>query len=178
MRRQVRNTLIILGFGAALVASIGAAGVWGGYRMNMTRSYPLGLWRIEAQAREYRAGDVVFICPPGDETFDLALERGYLPRGLCPGGAGPLIKEIVAVAEQVVTIGESVIIDGAMLPDSTVRRIDSEGRALPQATGGLVPAGHVFLHSAFLGSFDSRYFGPVPASGILGLARPVITHAP
>jgi conjugative transfer signal peptidase TraF len=178
MRRQVRQALIILGVGVALVASIGAAGVWGGYRLNMTRSYPLGLWRIEASARGYRAGDVVFICPPSGEAFDLARERGYLPRGLCPGGTGPLIKEIVAVAGQMVSIGGSVTIDGVALADSIVGQHDVEGRALPPAAGGVVPAGYVFLHSAFSGSFDSRYFGPVPASGILGLARPVFTLAP
>ncbi|MDX0760458.1 conjugal transfer protein TraF, partial [Sinorhizobium medicae] len=41
-----------------------------------------------------------------------------------------------------------------------------------------VPANYVFLHSRFAGSYDSRYFGPVPASGILGLAQEVLTYEP
>jgi type IV secretory pathway protease TraF len=35
-----------------------------------------------------------------------------------------------------------------------------------------------FLHSSFTASFDSRYFGPLPTSGILGLAESVLTYAP
>ncbi|MBB4116372.1 type IV secretory pathway protease TraF [Rhizobium sp. BK226] len=44
--------------------------------------------------------------------------------------------------------------------------------------GGIVPPGYLFLHSSFEGSYDSRYFGPVPDAGILGLARPVFTFDP
>jgi len=43
------------------------------------------------------------------------------------------------------------------------------------APGGVVPSGYLFLHSSFASSYDSRYFGPVPATGLLGLARPVLT---
>ena len=98
MRRQCRNAFIILGGGAALVLTIVAAGSWGGYRLNMTRSYPLGLWQIKAMGREPDVGDVVFICPPQAAAFVLALERGYLPPGPCTGGTAPLIKAVAAVA--------------------------------------------------------------------------------
>ncbi|RUW00077.1 conjugal transfer protein TraF, partial [Mesorhizobium sp. M1A.F.Ca.IN.022.05.2.1] len=39
-------------------------------------------------------------------------------------------------------------------------------------------AGFLFLHSDFAGSYDSRYFGPIPASGLLGRARPLLTFQP
>lgn len=178
MRRQRRNALIILGVGAALTASIAVAGAWGGYRLNMTRSYPLGLWRIEALQRGPKTGDTVFICPPAAPAFELALARGYLPRGLCPGETGPLIKTIAAVADQNIATERRVYIDGRLLENSDVRTADAEGRALPTFTGGIIPAGSIFLHSKFPGSYDSRYFGPVPASGILGLARPILTFTP
>jgi type IV secretory pathway protease TraF len=42
----------------------------------------------------------------------------------------------------------------------------------------MVRAGEVYLHSDFIGSWDSRYFGPVPVSGVLGLAQEVLTYAP
>jgi len=45
-------------------------------------------------------------------------------------------------------------------------------------SGGVVPLGHLYLHSSFVGSYDSRYFGPVPAEGVLGRAVPVITFGP
>lgn len=178
MRRQRRNAFIILGAGAALVLSIAAAGAWGGYRLNVTRSYPLGLWQIKTMQREPNVGDIVFVCPPETSAFELALKRGYLPRGLCAGGTGPLIKTVAALAGQDIAIGARVHIDGRLLDHSELRTVDAEGRALPAFAGGVVPTGNVFLHSRFPGSYDSRYFGPVPAAGVLGLARPILTFTP
>lgn len=178
MRRQRRNAVIILGAGAALVLSIAGAGAWGGYRLNTTRSYPLGLWRIEAIQHEPKVGDVVFICPPKTPAFDLAFARGYLPRGLCAGGTGPLIKTVAAIAGQNIAIDGRVHIDGRRLEHSELRTVDTEGRVLTAFVGGVVPTGNVFLHSRYPGSYDSRYFGPVPAAGILGLAQPILTFTP
>jgi conjugative transfer signal peptidase TraF len=178
MRRQRRNAFIILGVGAAIAASIAVAGAWGGYRLNMTQSFPIGLWRIEVMQREPNVGDTVFICPPNTPAFDLALDLGYLPRGLCPGGTGPLIKTVAALAGQDVVIDGRVHVDGRLLDHSELRLADAESRALAAFAGGVVPASNVFLHSKFPGSYDSRYFGPVPAGGILGLARPVFTITP
>jgi len=149
-----------------------------GFRFNLTPSYPIGLWRIEALDRPLTVGDLVFICPPETAAFMLGLERGYVRRGLCPGWLSPLIKTVVALPGQHVEIDDVVMIDGRELPHSDVRAVDVEGRALPSYPGGLVPACHLFLHSSFVGSYDSRYFGSIPASGILGLARPVLTAAP
>lgn len=178
MRSQRRNAFTILGAGVALVLSIAAAGAWGGYRLNMTRSYPLGLWRIEVMQRNAKVGDVIFICPPEAPVFELALKRGYLPRGLCAGGTGPLIKKVAALAGQDIVIDGRVRIDGRLLDHSELSAVDTKGRALPAFVGGVVPTGNVFLHSRFQGSYDSRYFGPVPATGILGLARHVLTFTP
>ncbi|WP_081770538.1 MULTISPECIES: conjugative transfer signal peptidase TraF [unclassified Mesorhizobium] len=128
--------------------------------------------------RKPDVGDVVFICPPQAAAFELALERGYLPPGPCAGGTGPLIKAVAALAGQDIAIDGRVQIDGRLLDHSELRTVDTEGRALPAFAGGVVPAGNVFLHSRFPGSYDSRYFGPIPAAGILGLARPILTFTP
>ena len=178
MEGQRRKAVVILGTSAVLTASIAAVCAWGGYRLNMTPSYPLGLWRIEVMRRDARVGDVIFICPPKTPAFELARERGYLPRGLCSGGTGPLIKMVAALARQRVTIDSRVNIDGRRLDQSEVQAADSQGRALTAFAGGVVPPGHVFLHSKYSGSYDSRYFGPISADGILGFARPVFTFAP
>lgn len=173
-----RVAIRLVGAAAAILVAVAAAGWLGGYRVNFTPSYPLGLWRIEAMARTATTGDLVFVCPPQSPQFTIAFERGYIRRGLCPGGFSPLIKTIVATAGQSVDIGEHVSIDGLPLAYSKVRNHDAEGRALSRWPGGSVPHGHLYLHSDFAGSFDSRYFGPVPASGLLGLAHPVLTIDP
>ena len=177
MTRQGR-TLAIIGPGAVLLGSMAAAFAWGAYRVNFTPSYPLGLWQIETLDRPVAVGDRVFICPPSGPAVDLARARFYLPRGLCPAGTAPLIKTVVALAGQSIRIEGQVIIDDAPLAASTVHAQDAEGRPMKPWMGGIVPEGEVFLHSNFVGSYDSRYFGPVPAAGILGLAREVITFAP
>jgi conjugative transfer signal peptidase TraF len=101
-----------------------------------------------------------------------------LRSGLCPGWFSPLIKTVLAVSGQQIDISMTVAIDGTRLAHSDVRRTDAEGRQLPVFAGGVVPSGQVFLHSDFAGSYDSRYFGPIPDTGLLGLAEPVLTLAP
>lgn len=173
-----RHAMVTIGAGAGLIAILFAAGSWGGLRINFTLSYPLGLWRVMPLDRPAAVGDRLFICPPETAAFALALERGYVRRGLCPGWMSPLIKTVVAVAGQRIAIGPSILIDGRTLNHSDIHAADAEGRVLPRSLGGIVPADQVFLHSDFAGSYDSRYFGPIPADGILGLAQPLLIITP
>lgn len=149
-----------------------------GLRVNLTPSYPIGLWRVEPLVRDVAVGDRIFICPPQTAAFERARERGYLGHGLCPGWFSPLIKTVVAVAGQHVVIHGSIAVDGVQLPRSSVRPVDGEGRTLTAASSDRVSAGQLFLFSEFAGSYDSRYFGPVPAIGVLGLAEPILTFEP
>jgi len=160
---------------ALVIAGAAVAGWLGGYRLNETPSYPLGLWRIDPMERPVVVGDRVFICPPSTPDFAIAFERGYVRRGVCPGWLSPLIKTVAAVAGQHINVGLSVRVDGRPLGHSEIHAVDAQGRALLPYAGGTVPAGTLYLHSDFAGSYDSRYFGPIPATGLLGLARPVFT---
>lgn len=178
MVRQRKIAIGTLAAGAGILAALAAGGFWGGLRLNLTPSYPLGIWRVQPIDREAVIGDLVFICPPDTPAFVLGVERGYLPVGLCPSGTAPLIKSVVAVAGQVVEVEDTIAIDGIELKNSGVRSTDAQGRPLSVFPGGQVPPGSVFLHSDFGGSYDSRYFGPLPADGILGLATPVLVLAP
>lgn len=165
-------TVVTVMFGVIAVAFVG------GFRLNLTPSEPLGLWRIQPLHRAVSAGDLVFVCPPITALFEEARRRGYLRRGSCPGGVAPLIKTVAALPGECVEIGAGVVIDGKKLPASNLRPTDGEGRAIRRYAGGMVPAAHLFLHSSYASSYDSRYFGPVPDSGLLGLARPVLTFNP
>lgn len=176
MRRG--RVVIFLGIAAIGAVTLAMIGGVGGYRLNLTPSEPLGLWRIEALKRPVAVGDLVFICPPATSMFVDAFGRGYLRPGLCPGGLAPLLKTVVAVPGQRVRIGDDVVIDGSPLAASRVRTKDGQGRVVAPFAGGTVPPGHLFLHSSFASSYDSRYFGPLPAAGLIGLARPVLTFDP
>lgn len=161
----------------ATACLITAAAV-GGFRLNLTPSEPLGLWRIEKPGRPVEIGDLVFICPPATATFEEARRRRYLRRGLCDRGFAPLIKTVVALPGQRIEVTDHVVIDGRSLAASAVRKTDGQGRTLTFYSGGVLPPGHLYLHSSFASSYDSRYFGPVPDSGLLGLARPILTFDP
>ncbi|CDZ42246.1 Conjugative transfer signal peptidase TraF [Neorhizobium galegae bv. officinalis] len=173
-----RRILQFLAGAAVVVSALAATAFAGGYRLNLTPSEPLGLWRIEEFQRPVFIGDLVFLCPPTTAMFAEAWRRGYLRRGLCPSGFAPLIKTVAALPGQRVDITDHVLVDGRLVPASSVWRTDGEGRAINPDAGGVVPPHHLFLYSPFASSYDSRYFGPVPDSGILGLARPVLTFEP
>lgn len=176
--RQRRVVLITLTATAGLLIPIVAAGWIGGLRLNTTASEPLGLWRVVPLSSPIRIGQMVFICPPDNDVMREALRRGYLRAGLCSGGFGPLIKTVVAVAGQHVDVTDHVAVDGVRVPGSRIVERDGQGRVLRHDRSGIVPSGAVYLHSGFVGSWDSRYFGPVPASGVLGLAQEILTYAP
>lgn len=174
---RMQLILSLASVGVAISSLVVTAWI-GGYRLNLTPSEPLGLWRIEPLHRAVETGDLVFVCPPMTATFKQAGKRGYLRQGLCTSGFAPLIKTVVALGGQQVKITDHVIIDGRALPASAVRQRDGIGRKLIPDPGGVVPPGHLFLHSSFESSYDSRYFGPIPVSGLLGLARPILIIDP
>jgi conjugative transfer signal peptidase TraF len=157
-----------------LIVLLGGAG----FRVNLTPSEPMGLWRIVEPDRPILVGDLIFICPPATDGMGEARERGYLRFGLCAGRVAPLIKTVAAISGQAIETHDDVHIDGRPLPHSRVARTDGQGREMVHYEGGIVPPGTVFLHSEFPGSFDSRYFGPLPMDGILGLAQEVWTYVP
>jgi|EndMetStandDraft_7_1072992.scaffolds.fasta_scaffold106395_2 conjugative transfer signal peptidase TraF len=175
-QRRLALALLAVSCGVALVVILG--GSIGGLRINTTLSEPPGLWRVAPLDRQVQVGDMVFACPSEVGAISEGFERGYLRSGLCPGGFGPLIKTVAAVAGQRIDVASAITIDGRPIANSNLVAQDGLGRTLRPYAGGTVPAGFVFLYSPFPGSWDSRYFGPVPATGVLGLAKQVLTYAP
>ncbi|MQB08194.1 conjugative transfer signal peptidase TraF [Agrobacterium tumefaciens] len=173
-----RRLLLFLAGAGGTIAALAAVAYMGGFRLNLTPSEPLGLWRIVALQRPIGTGDLVFICPPPIASFEEARRRGYVRHGLCPSGFAPLIKTVAALPGQHIEIGANVTVDGRSLASSIVRASDGEGRPITPFKTGIVPPKNLFLHSSFASSYDSRYFGPVPDTGLLGLARPVLTFDP
>lgn len=174
LSRRSRPLLVITGLmlGLAILASGFHAGR---FLVNLTPSAPLGLWHIEFLDRAVQRGDIVFVCPPSGAAMAEAWRRGYLRSGLCGGGFAPLIKLVAGVPGETVVIDKVVRIDGRLLTGSVLLQKDSRGRPISAHGGGRIPIGSIYLHSAYRGSFDSRYFGPVAADNVLGLAREVLT---
>jgi len=151
-----------------------------GYRINLTPSMPLGVWK---ESRAIDRGSYIAAClAPDSGAAQLAVERGYLPAGQCPGGLAPLLKQIVAIPGDTVTLTDvQVWINDVLLSGSRALSEDSAGRPLVPFPRGTyrVPPGEYWLFATNLPqSFDSRYFGPVPESSILTSLVPVITFEP
>ena len=168
-RRFPRRAPLILtagAFAALLVPALHAMPlrlVW-----NASASVPVGLYRIEPPAA-IGVGDLVLMHPsPALER--LMAERRYVERGVS------LLKPVAAVAGATVCrTGLSVTIDGhaaaVALPSDRI------GRALPRWSGCRRLGSDEFFLIAptSAASFDSRYFGPVTRTQIIGRAIPVWT---
>ncbi len=164
---------------AALASVLGglAAAVAGGVRWNGSASMPQGLWLLAPADSAIRRGEIVAACPPDTIAVREAALRGYIPAGRCPDGLEPLLKTAAAVAGDMVMVTRSgVTVNGVPVEDTMPLDRDGTGRRLQPFPVGAhsVPPGQIWLLSSHqpLG-FDSRYFGPVPAANVRGVARPV-----
>ena len=128
---------------------------------NATASAPLG-WYAVLPATQIRVGDVVLArIPAGAEQF--ADRRGYLPATV------PILKRVGALAGQWVCAQDEHITVNFATP-VRILMWDGQGRALRAWTGcRKLRANEVFLLSEVSpGSFDSRYFGPIPRRLVIG----------
>jgi conjugative transfer signal peptidase TraF len=162
---------------ASLVLGLLAVADVSGFRVNTTDSMPRGLWRVTELAASLSRGQIVTVCPPLVGAYRLGTQRGYVEAGSCPDGYAPIIKPVAATEGDLVTVSRAgVTVNGRPLLGTAPLDTDSAGRPLmPLAPGRYqVRRGDVWLLATYdPRSFDSRYFGPVPESSVLALARPV-----
>ncbi|WP_298193125.1 S26 family signal peptidase [Novosphingobium sp.] len=141
---------------------------------NASASAPTGLYAINP-LRKPAVGDMVAVTPPPALGRVMA-ERHYLPIGV------PLLKHVAArPGAQICRRFATVTIDGRRV--AIAKPADSHGRPLPVWRGcRVLRDGELFLLNPAPDSFDGRYFGAVPATGLLGRATPILTrdtpHAP
>lgn len=100
---------------------------------------------------------------------ELAVERGYLRAGRCPGGAAPVLKTVWGLGGDVVSVGlDGIAVNGEVKVNSGPRSVDSQGRGLASYPHGefTLKPGYVWLGSEHERGFDSRNFGPVEAESV------------
>ena len=176
-RARLRARLVLAGLSVCGLAAL----AWASFVHPLPRliynpsdSVAVGWYRVDPQGHgidslphSFSVGSIVLITLPPDAAA-LAAQRGYLPARV------PLLKRVGAVAPQEVCTARGVVrIDD--VPSATVLPADRWDRPLPswQQCRRLEP-GELFLLSVTNpASFDSRYFGPVSASAVIGVAQPV-----
>jgi conjugative transfer signal peptidase TraF len=135
---------------------------------NVSESAPIGLYYVQPAGALF-VTTLVLAMPPEPLASSLA-QAGYLPRGI------PLLKRILAVPGQSVCRDKLIItVDGVEV--GTARERDRRGRSLPTWQGcRAIANGELFLMNwDEPASLDSRYFGPIPTSAIIGRADPLWT---
>ncbi len=122
------------------------------------------------------AAHIVSVAPPDTTIFQLARSRHYLDWGSCPGGYSALLKPVVAIpGDRVAVSSEGIAVNGVRIPNSKPLSTDNSGRPLTPVKFGTyeIKPGTVWLVSNSARSFDSRYFGALPQTSVLGAAKPI-----
>ena len=135
---------------------------------NASASVPIGLYRI-VPGGHVDVTDLAVVMPPAELAMFLDARR-YLPRGL------PLIKRVLALGGATVCRHGSTITAYDGIYGQALAR-DTRGRPLPDWQGcrTLHDGEAFFMNWDSPDSFDSRYFGPLPLTTIVGRAIPVWT---
>ena len=174
---RLRARLMLAGLSACGLAAL----AWASFvhplprlTYNPSDSVAVGWYRVDpldhrtsSPPHPLSVGSIVLVPLPA-EAAALAAQRGYLPTRI------PLLKRVGAVAPQEVCIADGKVhIDG--VPSAAVLSADRWGRPLPSwQQCHRLRHGELFLLSVTNpASFDSRYFGPVSAASVIGVARPV-----
>ncbi|MCC6827443.1 MAG: S26 family signal peptidase [Caenibius sp.] len=170
-RRYVMATAIAASAFAAAFVAVAISDPFPRFIWNASASAPIGLYRIHSD-RDPPLGALVAVAPPKHLSRWLSA-RGYLPEGV------PLLKHVAAKAGQrVCRTGDVVSLDAR--PVATARARDGQGRPLPvwQGCRALKPGEIFLLNPSAPDSLDGRYFGPLPASTVIGRATPLHLRAP
>ena len=125
-----------------------------GLVLNVTGSMPGTIYKL-GHGEKY---SLVSICSP--------IPHPSIGHGSCPDGSMPLIKRVVGVAGDLVTVtDDGVEINGQPVSNSKPLDLDTKGQDLPHMRGIFVlKQGEIWTAGEHPNSFDSRYFGPVKFS--------------
>jgi len=148
---------------ATAVADLPTRLVW-----NATASAPIGFYTIEPADR-IGVPELVAVMPP-EPLAAFMIERGYVGRGV------PLLKRVLGLpGQRVCRTGSTITVDGVEMGEALER--DRIGRDLPVWQGcRVIGDGEIFLMNwEVRDSLDGRYFGPIPASSVIGRALPLWT---
>ena len=150
-----------------------------GFRINMTDSIPAGVYRMTG-IKNLKNSFVIF-CPEDKPAFQQARNRGYIDSGLCHGGYGYLMKKVVAIkGDNISVTDEGVFVNHQLIPFSKPISTDGMNRPLPQwrpIDYQLKEDEILTMTSQSEWSFDSRYYGPVHTGQIKGMITPVWVKA-
>jgi len=165
-------SVVYVGVGIILV---GAVCYFSGIHINTTKSIPSGVYLTVE--RPVKKGEYVIFCPPKNKVFDMAKERGYISGGFCLGNYSYMMKKILAVKNDTITINTNgVIVNTVLVPFSKLIKADAGGKLLPQLSiqSYVLKTDELLLMSDVnKRSFDGRYFGLVNRNQVKSVIDPI-----
>ena len=148
-----------------------------GFRVNLTDSIPVGLYQIQNGIPIKNA--FVIFCPDERRAFRQGLERAYIGHGLCAGGYGYLMKQVVATEGDIISVStQGVYVNKKPIPYSKPKSKDAKNRKLEhwQAVNyQLKKDEFLTMSNQSEYSFDSRYYGLIHKEQIKGAITPIWT---
>jgi conjugative transfer signal peptidase TraF len=147
-----------------------------GIMINTSPSMPLGLYfRIHSAIHR---GDIVATCLTLENT-QLGLQRHYLKTGQICHGASPLIKQVIAVPGDFVTLTDEYLsVTNKLTNNRYFYRTfyqDRHGKKLRvYPRGKFFSDGYWLLGTHNRYSWDSRYWGPIPRELIIARLIPLL----
>lgn len=160
----------------ALLVSIVLLCMWAfQIRLTTSGSMPTGFYQKISNNNSLSRHDIIEFCLPTD-IAQHGLARRYLNRGSCPGGTSHLLKEVIAVPGDLVIVNNDYINVNGTNYKAPITIINRAGQHVMRwiQNGTYIANGYwVYGANSPMYSWDSRYYGQIPANLINAKMRAV-----
>lgn len=170
MQINKNNLKIVVGLIVGLIFLISPLFLFN-LRINTTPSYPYGLYKVINNAT-IEKGIFVNFCAPDKKDIQLK-ELKKSNDGICLNGTTPLLKKVVAIEGDKITVAnEKIYVNGIEQVNSKIFVKKVKFFAKSQT----IKKGEIFVMSDFNPmSYDSRYFGAINTNKVIEIVSPLYT---
>jgi conjugative transfer signal peptidase TraF len=144
-----------------------------GVAINLTSSMPLGVY-LRINKSNLQQGDIVAICLPKAIAQE-GLHKHYLSRGHCATGTMPVIKQVIAIPGDNVSLSAAGMTVEGKFFKAPIQQYDHHSHTIRQfVLPGYYPkTTGVWLYgnNNVENSWDSRYFGGIEWEGSLNFFK-------
>lgn len=147
-----------------------------GMRINLTGSMPVGIYKL-SRDQSLHHDDLIAVCLP-KSLAQHGLKNGYLMSGGCgDSNTMPVLKQLIAMPGDIVEVGLKSILVNVKTYPAKIQTHDGLGHPLKihSQLGVKMMVNNYWIYgSASERSWDSRYYGGVERSDIIGVYKPFL----
>lgn len=141
---------------------------WCGFRLNVTHSLPIGIYKYVGEKKPTQNARGATIGIKKDKLHGIEQKRLQYCHFL--------IKNILGLPGDTVELDQTtsnVKINGILVPNMVISKCDAQGNTIKMSMKYpcTIPEGFVFVGTNCKDGYDSRYFGLVPETEIIGKMR-------